>query len=58
MEKTTEFVKRMKRIQEKAGAVLKKAQEKIKRQTDSGRRETKVWKKGEKGDVEHQRLSV
>ena len=58
MEKTTKFVERMKRIQEKAGAVVKKAQEEIKRQTNSGRRETKVWKKGEKGNVEHQRLSV
>jgi len=31
MEKTTEFVEKMKRIQEKAGVVLKRVQEEIKR---------------------------
>ena len=30
MEKTMEFVERMRKVQEKAGAVLKKAQEEIK----------------------------
>ena len=32
VEKTTEFVERIKRVQEEAGATLRKAQEKIKQQ--------------------------
>ena len=39
MEKITEFVKRMKRIQEKAEVVLKKVQEEIKWQVDRERKE-------------------
>ena len=41
VEKVTEFAERMRKIQEKAGAVLKKAQEEIKRQVDRGQREIK-----------------
>jgi len=41
VEKVTEFVERMKKVHEKAGAALKKAQEDIKRQADKGRKETK-----------------
>ena len=45
VESATEFVERMKRVHEKAGAVLKKAQEEIKRYTDRNRKETEKWKK-------------
>jgi len=48
VEKAMEFVKRMKKIHEEAGAVLKKAQEDMKRQVDRKRKETKDWKKGNK----------
>ena len=39
VEKATEFVERMKKVQEEARAVLKKAQEDMKRQADRGRKE-------------------
>ena len=42
VESATEFVERMKKVQEKAGAVLRKIQEEMKRYADRGRRETKV----------------
>jgi len=45
VEKTMEFVERMKKVHEEAGAALKKVQEDIKRQADRGRKETKDWKK-------------
>ena len=45
IEKVTEFVERMKQVQEEARVALKKAQEDIKRQVNKGRRETKDWKK-------------
>jgi len=45
VEKATEFVERMKKVHEKAGAALKKAQEDMKRQVDRGRRETEDWKR-------------
>ena len=45
VEKATEFVERMKKVHKKAGTVLKKAQEDIKRQVDKGRKETEDWKK-------------
>jgi len=41
VEKAMEFVERMKRIQEEAGAALKKAQEDMKRQVDRERKESK-----------------
>ena len=41
VEKATEFVERIKQVQEKAEAALKKAQEDIKRQADKERRESK-----------------
>jgi len=41
VEKTTEYVKRMKKMQEETGAALKKAQEDIKRQVDRERKESK-----------------
>ena len=48
VEKATEFVERMKRVHEEAGAALKKVQEDMKRQADRGRKETKDWKKGDR----------
>ena len=45
VEKATEFVERMKKVHEEAGAALKKAQENMKRQADRGRRETEDWKR-------------
>jgi len=48
VEKAVEFVERMKRIHEEAGAALKKLQEDMKRQADRGRKETEDWKKDDK----------
>ena len=48
VESATEFVERMKKVYEKAEAVLKKVQEDIKRQADKRRKETKDWKKGDR----------
>ena len=47
MEKATEFVERLKKVQE-AGAVLRKAQEEIKRYVDRKRREMEKWKNGDR----------
>jgi len=48
VEKATEFVERIKKVYEEAGAALKKAQEDMKKQADKGRKEIKDWKKGDK----------
>jgi len=48
VEKATEFVERMRRVQEKAGAALKKAQKEMKRYADKKRKEVKNWRKGDK----------
>ena len=40
VEKAMEFVERMKKVQEEAGAALKKMQEDMKRQADRGRKES------------------
>ena len=45
VERAMEFVERMKRVHEEAGAALKKAQENIKRQADWRRKETEDWKR-------------
>ena len=45
VEKVTEFVEKMKKIQEEAEAALKKMQEKMKRYVDHNRREMKEQKK-------------
>ena len=45
VEKAMQFVERMKKVQEKAGAVLKKMQKNIKKQADRERKETENWKK-------------
>jgi len=47
VEKAIEFVERMKKVHKEAGAVLKKAQEDMKKQADRGRKETEDWKKGD-----------
>ena len=48
VENATTFVERMKKVQEEAEAVLRKTQEEMKRYADRGRKETKVWKRGDK----------
>jgi len=48
VESVTEFVERMKKVQEEAGAALRKTQEEMKRYADRGRRETEVWKRGDR----------
>jgi len=48
VEKTTEFAERMKKVQEEAGAALRKSQEEMKQQVDRERREKKEWKIGDK----------
>ena len=45
MESVTEFVERMKKVHEKAEAVLKKTQEEMKRYADRGRKKTEKWEK-------------
>jgi len=42
------FVERMKKVQEKAEAALRKMQEEMKRYADRGRKETEVWRKGDR----------
>ena len=48
VKRATEFVERMKKVYEKVGVALKKAQEKMKRQVDQGRKEMEDWKKRER----------
>jgi len=48
VESATEFVEKMKKVQEEAGAALRKTQEEMKRYADRWRREAKVWKKGDR----------
>ena len=48
VESATEFVERMKKVQGEAEAALKKTQEEMKRYADRGRKETEVWKKGDR----------
>ena len=49
VEKAGEFVERMKRIHKEVEVALKKAQEDMKRQADRRRKETKDWKKRDRG---------
>ena len=44
MKKVTEFVERMRKIQEEARVALTKAQEKMKKQIDRGKKEVEKWK--------------
>ena len=48
VEKITEFAERMRKVQKKAGAALKKAQEKIKQQVGKSRNKVETWKKRDK----------
>ena len=48
VESATEFVQRMKKVHEEAEAALRKTQEEMKRYADRGRKETEVWKKGDR----------
>ena len=48
VEKATEFVEKMKKVYEEAGAALKKTQEDMKRQADREKKKTKEWKKGDR----------
>ena len=48
VESAMEFIERMKKVYEEAGIVLKKAQEDMTRQADTGRKETEDWKKGDR----------
>ena len=48
MEKATEFVERMRKVQEEVGAALIRAQEEMKRQVDRERKEAEVQKAGNK----------
>ena len=48
VESATAFVERMKKVQEEAVAALRKTQEEMKRYADRGRKETEVWKKGDR----------
>jgi len=48
VEKAMEFVERLKKVQEEAGAALEKAQEKMKRYADKKRKEAEEWKKRDK----------
>ena len=45
MEKITEFVERMKKVQEEVRTALKKTQKEMKRYTDRNRKETDKWRK-------------
>jgi len=47
VESATEFVERMKKVQEEAEVALKKTQEEMKRYADKGRKETENWEKGD-----------
>ena len=55
VEKAMKFAKRIKKMQEKVGAALRKSQEEIKRQADRRRKEVEEWRKG---DIKYKRLSV
>ena len=45
VEKATEFVERIKQVQEKAGVALRKVQEDMKRQADKGGEKVKIERK-------------
>jgi len=44
IKKATEFVERKKKVQEEAGAALKRAQKEMKQQVDRERKEVEEWK--------------
>ena len=48
VEKATEFVERMKKVQKEVGAALKKMQKEMKKYADRNRKETEKWRKGDR----------
>ena len=48
IEKVTEFAERMRKVQKEAGVALTRAQKKMKRQADRGRKEAEIQKAGDK----------
>jgi len=48
VESATMFIERMKKVHEEAEAALRKTQEEMKKYVDRGRKETEVWKKGDR----------
>jgi len=48
VESATVFVEKMKKVQEEAEAALKKTQEEMKKYADRGRKESEVWKRGDR----------
>jgi len=48
VESATVFVERIKKVHEEAEATLRKMQEEMKRYVNRGRKETEVWKKGDR----------
>ena len=48
VEKATEFVEKLKKVQEEVGVALKRMQEEIKRYADRNRKGTEEWKKGDR----------
>jgi len=48
VESATEFVEKMKKVHEEAGAALRKTQKEMKRYVDRSRKETEKWKKGDR----------
>ena len=48
VKKATEFVEKLKRVQEEVETALKKTQEEMKRYTDRNRKKTEEWKKGDR----------
>ena len=48
IEKATEFAERIRKVQEKVGAVLMRAQKKMKRQMDRRRKKAEAWKIGDR----------
>ena len=48
VESVMEFVERIKKVHEEAGAALKKIQEEMKRYANRSRKETEDWKKGDR----------
>ena len=48
VESATEFVEKLKKVHEEAGAALWKTQEEMKRYADRSRKETEKWRKGDR----------
>jgi len=48
VESVTEFVEKLKKVHEEAGAALRKTQEEMKRYVDQSRKETEKWRKGDR----------